>query len=73
MLVQTKRVAATRPPGRPAARALPSKWVVAQETLATSRLSADLLTWIEDKCLGSVTATTMQCPRQLSGALAIYV
>ncbi len=53
LLVQGKRVAAKRPPGRPAAGAPPPKSVVVHETLANlSKLPSDLIELIERHCQG---------------------
>lgn len=55
LLVQGRRVAAKRPPGRPALGAPPPKSVVVHETLANlSRLPAELVALIEGFCQGSV-------------------
>ena len=53
LLVQGKRVAAKRPPGRPAAGVAAPKSVVVHETLANlSKLPADLIDLIERHCKG---------------------
>jgi transposase len=53
LLVQGKRVAAKRPPGRPATGAPAPKSVVVHETLANlSKLPADLIELIERHCQG---------------------
>jgi transposase len=53
LLVQGKRVAAKRPPGRPAAGAPAPKSVVVHETLANlSKLPPDLIDLIERHCKG---------------------
>jgi transposase len=53
LLVQGKRVAAKRPPGRPAAGAPAPKSVVVHETLANlSKLPPDLIDLIERHCQG---------------------
>lgn len=53
LLVQGKRVAGKRPPGRPAAGALAPRSVVVHETLANlSKLPPDLIDLIERHCQG---------------------
>jgi len=55
LLVQGKRVAAKRPPGRPAAGAPAPKSVVVHETLANlSKLPPDLIALIEQHCQGQL-------------------
>lgn len=63
LLVQGKRVAAKRPPGRPAAGAPAPKSVVVHETLANlSKLPADLIELIERHCQGQPPCESPNSP-----------
>ena len=71
LLVQGKRVAAKRAPGRPAAGAPAPKSVVVHETLANlSKLPADLLELIERHCKGQPPSESPSLAPNGAGASA---